>query len=99
MLRKVRCYRYNRRFIFLTIEFEGNEYIGCLIMEFEFLGEYMGMLLEACLGMSIESIGSLEVPFTFEELQRPKICTHKSFSPEFSLSIFNAEVIGFRLGA
>jgi hypothetical protein len=36
------------------------------MMEFEFLGEYMEMLLEACLGMSIESIGSLEVPFTFE---------------------------------
>jgi hypothetical protein len=66
VLRKVRCYRHNRRFVFLTIEFEGNEYIGCLMMEFEFLGEYMEMLLEACLGMSIESIGSLEVPFTFE---------------------------------
>ena len=66
MLQKAQCYPYNHRLIFLTIEFEGCEYIGCLIMDFEFLGEYMEMLLAHCLGMSIESIGSLEVPFTFD---------------------------------
>ena len=62
VLRKVHCYTYNHRVTFLTIEFEGCEYIGCLVMEFDFLGKYMETLLEDCLGMSIESIGSLEVP-------------------------------------
>ena len=65
VLRKVQCYSYNSRVIFLTIEFDGCEYMGCLVMEFEVLGAYVGLLLEDCLGMSIDSIGSLEVPLAF----------------------------------
>jgi hypothetical protein len=70
VLRKARSYPYNHRQIFLTIEHEGAEYTGCLLMEYEFLGEYMARLLNDCLGMTIESIGSLEVPLTFETIKK-----------------------------
>ena len=39
-------------------------------MEYEFLGEYMASLLNDCLGMTIESIGSLKVPLTFETIKK-----------------------------
>ncbi len=39
-------------------------------MEYEFLGEYMARLLNDCIGMTIESIGSLEVPLTFETAKK-----------------------------
>ena len=70
VLSKARSYPYNHRQIFLTIEHEGAEYTGCLLMEYEFLGEYMARLLNDCLGMTIESIGSLEVPLTFETIKK-----------------------------
>ena len=39
-------------------------------MEYEFLGEYMARLLNDCIGMTIESIGSLEVPLAFESVKK-----------------------------
>ena len=48
------------------MEHEGAEYIGYLLMEYEFLGEYMARILKDCMGMTIESIGSLEVPLALE---------------------------------
>ena len=39
-------------------------------MEYEFLGEYMAGLLNDCIGMTIESIGSLEVPLPFETVKK-----------------------------
>ena len=66
VLRRALSYPHNPRQIFLTIEHEGAEYIGCLLMEYEFLGEYMTRLLNDCIGMTIESIGNLEVPLAFE---------------------------------
>ena len=66
VLRRALSHPCNPRQIFLTIGHEGAEYIGCLLMEYEFLGVYMARLLNDCIGMTIESIGSLEVPLTFE---------------------------------
>ena len=66
VLREARCSPDNSRRIFLTIEHEGAEYIGCLLMEYEFLGEYLASILKDCMGMTIESIGNLEVPLAFE---------------------------------
>ena len=43
-------------------------------MEYEFLGEYMASLLNDCIGMTIESIGSLEIPITFETDQKSPNC-------------------------
>ena len=39
-------------------------------MEYEFLGEFMARLLNDCIGMTIESIGNLEVPLTFETVKK-----------------------------
>ena len=66
VLREVRYSRDNPRRIFLTMEHEGAEYIGYLLMEYEFFGEYMARILKDCMGMTIESIGSLEVPLALE---------------------------------
>ena len=70
MLRRARIYPYNSRQIFLTIEHAGAEYIGCLLMEYEFLGEFMARLLNDCIGMTIASIGNLEVPLAFETVKK-----------------------------
>ena len=56
----------NPRRIFLTMEHEGIEYTGCLLMEYDFSCTVMVRLLEECMGMSIETIGNLEVPLAFE---------------------------------
>lgn len=74
MLRSALSYPYNPRKIFLTIEHERADYIGCLLMEYEFLGEYMASLLNDCIGMTIESIGSLEIPITFETDKKSPNC-------------------------
>ena len=66
VLRRARCFPYNHRQIFLTIEHEGIEYTGCLLMEYQFSCTAMVRLLEGCMGMSIETIGNLEVPSAFE---------------------------------
>ena len=39
-------------------------------MEYEFLGEYMTKFLKDCIGMTIESIGSLDVPLALETLKK-----------------------------
>ena len=70
VLRRARCYPYNHRQIFLTIEHEGAEYTGCIIMEYEFMGEYMLKFFKDCTDMTIESIGSLEIPIAFETLKK-----------------------------
>ena len=66
VLRSALIYPYNPRKIFLTIKHERADYIDCLLMEYEFLGKYMASLLNDCIGMTIESIGSLKIPITFE---------------------------------
>jgi hypothetical protein len=68
VLRNVRYPSESRRQIFLTMEHEGAEYTGCLFMEYDFSFIAMLKVLENCIGMNIESIGSLEVPATFEVL-------------------------------
>ena len=78
MLRRALSHPGNPRQIFLTIGHEGAEYIGCLLMEYEFLGEYMARLLNDCIGMTIESIGSLEVPLTFETVKKLKLPVEQS---------------------
>jgi hypothetical protein len=70
VLRQVRNSPYNVRRIFLTIEHECVEYTGTLLMEYEFLGEYMTKFFKDCSGMTIESIGSLEIPLTFDTLKK-----------------------------
>jgi hypothetical protein len=51
--------------IFLTIEHEGVEYTGCVLMEYQFACESILALLQGCHGMSIEAIGSLDLPLAF----------------------------------
>ena len=70
ILRNVRNSPYNVRRIFLTIEHEGAQYIGTFVMEYEFLGEYMTKFFKNCIGMTIESIGSLDVPLALETLKK-----------------------------
>lgn len=70
VLRQVRNSPYNVRQIFLTIEHEGAEYTGTLVFEYEFLGEYMTNFFKDCRGMTIESIGSVEIPQTFDTLKK-----------------------------
>ena len=72
VLRNARCYPYNHRQIFLTIEHEGAEYTGCLLLEYETLGEYMLKFFKDCTGMTLESIGSLDVPLAFENIKKPQ---------------------------
>lgn len=67
-MQNVRCPADNRRRIFLTMEHEEVDYTGCLLMEYDFSCIAMMKVLENCIGMTIESIGSLEVPVTFEVL-------------------------------
>ena len=74
VLRSALSYPYNPCKIFLTIEHERADYIGCLLMEYEFLGEYMARLLNDCIGMTTESIGSLEIPITFEPDKKSPNC-------------------------
>ena len=78
VLRSALSYPYNPRKIFLTIEHERADYIGCLLMEYEFLGEYMASLLNDCIGMTIESIGSLEIPITFETDKKAQTAVEQS---------------------
>ncbi len=40
----------------------------------EFLGEYMARILKDCMGMTIESIGSLGFPLAFETSKKLKLC-------------------------
>jgi hypothetical protein len=70
VLRNVRNSPYNVRRIFLTIEHEGAQYLGTVVMEYEFLGEYMTRFFKDCIGMTIESIGSLDLPLDFETLKK-----------------------------
>jgi len=62
VLRNVRNSPFNGRRIFLMIEHEGAQYIGTFVMEYELLGEYMTKFFKDCIGMTLESIGSLDVP-------------------------------------
>ena len=39
-------------------------------MEYEFLGEYMTKFFKDCIGMTIESISSLDVPLALENLKK-----------------------------
>ena len=86
VLRRALSHPCNPRQIFLTIGHEGAEYIGCLLMEYEFLGEYMARLLNDCIGMTIESIGSLEVPPPLRDRQKSSNCslTNELFSSRTS---------------
>ena len=72
VLRKIRNSPYNVRQIFLTMEHEGVMYTGCLSMQYEFLGEYMGNFFDYCTGMTIETIGSLEIPLAFDTLGKAR---------------------------
>lgn len=48
--------------VLLTMELEGANYQSRLLMENDLISMVMVSLLEDCKGMTIESIGSLEVP-------------------------------------
>ena len=71
VLRKVRCYPDNPLRLFLTMEYSGAEYEGRLLMEYDLLSMVLVSLLETYTGMTIESIGNLEVPFVFENAAQP----------------------------
>ena len=73
VLRLVSNSPYNVRHIFLTIEHEGALYTGTLVFEYEFLGEYMTNFFKDCKGMTIESIGSVEIPLTVDTLKKASV--------------------------
>jgi hypothetical protein len=71
VLRNARCYPYNHRQIFLTIEHhQGTKYTGCLYLDYETLGDSMLEFFKDCIGMTIEAIGSLEVTIELETPQQ-----------------------------
>ena len=73
ILREVRWYPDNPLRLFLTIEHDGAEYEGRLLMAYDLLSMAMVALLEDCKGMTIEAIGSLEIPFVFENSAPPSM--------------------------
>jgi hypothetical protein len=48
------------------MEYAGAKYEGRLLMEYDLLSMVLMSLLENCKGLTIESIGNLEVPFVIE---------------------------------
>ena len=70
VLRNARCYPYNHRQIFLTIEHQGADYTGCLHLEYETLGDSILAFIQNCIVMTIESIGGLEVELDMGSLKK-----------------------------
>ena len=66
VLRDVRWYPDTPIRVFLTMEHDGVEFRGHLFMEYELMSMVMVSLLEHCKGMTIGSIGILEIPFVIE---------------------------------
>jgi hypothetical protein len=64
-LREVRRYQDKPGRIFLIMDYEGAEYTGCLLMEYHFACDAMVGLLQRCYGMSMNAIGSLDLPLAF----------------------------------
>ena len=52
--------------VLLTMEHEGTKYQSRLIMEHDLISMVLLSVLEDCKGMTIESIGDLEIPFVIE---------------------------------
>ena len=50
------------------MEHDGVEFRGHLLMEYDLMSMVMVFLLEHCKGMTIESIGGLEIPFAIENI-------------------------------
>ena len=73
VLREVRYDLDNPCRIFVTMEYEGVQYIGCILMQNEFFGEYMAGLLKKFTGMTIDSIGSLEISIATKTLENERI--------------------------
>ena len=72
ILLKVQCHPDNPRRIFLTMEHEAAEYTACLLMEYEFACESIGRLLAANTGLTMEQVGSLEVPLAFDTFRKAR---------------------------
>jgi hypothetical protein len=62
ILKEVRCYPDRRGRIYLTIDKDGAVYVGCLLLDNEVFCETLADHLRRCYGMSIEAVGSSELP-------------------------------------
>jgi hypothetical protein len=64
-LKRVRLHPDRPRCVFLTIEDNGVQFTGCLIVEFQFAAYALEDLLKHHIGVSIRSIGDLELADEF----------------------------------
>ena len=64
-LKGVRLNPHNPRSVLLTIEDNGVEFTGCVIVEFQFAANALESLLRQSIGASVRSIGDLELPNEF----------------------------------
>jgi hypothetical protein len=62
VLKEVRTYGVEGGETYLLIEHEGTEYAGCLLLDDKVFAEQLARLLKTCRGMSIEEIGSMDLP-------------------------------------
>lgn len=62
LLKTIRHYPDRPGRIYLTVEYRGKSYIGCLFLNDEIFWRQMIRLLKAAYGMSLRDIGGLEIP-------------------------------------
>jgi hypothetical protein len=62
ILKEVRYYTHRRGRIYLTTDYAGTLYVGCLVFDNHSFCEKAFEHLRRCYGMNIEAIGSSELP-------------------------------------
>jgi hypothetical protein len=64
-LKEIRHYRSQPGRVYLVIEFEGDDYIGCLLIDDQSFCKKLAERLRAHCGLSIQAIASLDLPRRF----------------------------------
>jgi hypothetical protein len=67
LLKEVRYYGSRRGRLFLVVEYDGNDYVGCLLLDDALFCVGLCERLEQLRGMSIEAIGGVELPAPFSQ--------------------------------
>ena len=70
-MREVRCSPDDPLCLLLTMEYQGDEFTGYLLLDYDVFSLAVVGLSEDCRGMTIEAIGNLELPFVFENAAQP----------------------------
>jgi hypothetical protein len=68
VLKRVRYHPARPGRIYLSIDHDGSEYVGCVLIEDQIFCEQLAGHLQGLCGMAIEAIGSFELPSPFELL-------------------------------